>query len=396
MIRSVLNHIIGPIIATTASLGERMNIDTVLLKVASRCNINCEYCYVYNMGDTSWRQLPKRISKKTIVEAASALAMLRKQQNSGFAVVLHGGEPLLIGRELLETTLSNLRQALPSDCSLNIQTNGMLLTNPILDLCERYNASLSISIDGPSIVHDNFRVGHSGQKTHRKVEKSIEMLRTHRSAKNIFSGLLAVIDPKSDPCEIYAYFKSLRTPSIDFLPRDGNHSRLPYGKSAPNSIECGKWLCSLLDVYLADRDPPRIRILDDLIKLVIGGRGEKEGMGLTDYGILTIDTDGSVTKNDTLKSTRDRADKFSHRWFVGDSPLSEIVASREYLEYHGLQRPSSSICQACPELKICGGGMPLHRWHDESEFDNPSIYCSDQKFLISHIRQQLKKYQNVA
>lgn len=208
--------------------------------------------------------------------------------------------------------------------------------------------------------------------------------------------MLAVIDPKSNPSEIYSYFKSLRPPSVDFLPRDGNHSRLPYGKSEPSSTECGQWLCRLLDIYLADPDPFRIRILDDLIKLVIGGRGEKEGMGLTDFGILTIDTDGEVTKNDTLKSTRDGADKFSQKWFIGDTPLSEIVESREYLEYHSLQQPSSSVCLTCSDLEICGGGMPLHRWHDESEFDNPSIYCSDQKLIISHIRRRLNNYRNVA
>ena len=32
-----------------------MFIDTVLLKVASRCNLDCSYCYVYNMGDEAWR-----------------------------------------------------------------------------------------------------------------------------------------------------------------------------------------------------------------------------------------------------------------------------------------------------------------------------------------------------
>ena len=33
-------------------------VDTILLKVASRCNINCTYCYVYNMGDSAWKRMP--------------------------------------------------------------------------------------------------------------------------------------------------------------------------------------------------------------------------------------------------------------------------------------------------------------------------------------------------
>ena len=28
-----------------------MQLDTILLKVTSRCNINCSYCYVYNKAD---------------------------------------------------------------------------------------------------------------------------------------------------------------------------------------------------------------------------------------------------------------------------------------------------------------------------------------------------------
>ena len=29
-----------------------------VLKTASRCNLNCSYCYVYNKGNDSWRGRP--------------------------------------------------------------------------------------------------------------------------------------------------------------------------------------------------------------------------------------------------------------------------------------------------------------------------------------------------
>ena len=74
------------------------------------------------------------------------------------------------------------------------------------------------------------------------------------------------MDPTSDPAEVYHYLKGLGAPSIDFLCRDGNHSRLPYGKSDVQSTEYGRWLCRLSDIYLADVHPPQIRIIDDLIK----------------------------------------------------------------------------------------------------------------------------------
>jgi MoaA/NifB/PqqE/SkfB family radical SAM enzyme len=28
-----------------------MKIEAIVLKIASRCNLNCSYCYMYNAGD---------------------------------------------------------------------------------------------------------------------------------------------------------------------------------------------------------------------------------------------------------------------------------------------------------------------------------------------------------
>ena len=83
-----------------------IEIDTVLIKAASRCNINCLYCYVYNMGDMRWADMPKQMSYETMTAVAHALGELSRQQSRRFAVVLHGGEPLLLGPEKLAFLLA--------------------------------------------------------------------------------------------------------------------------------------------------------------------------------------------------------------------------------------------------------------------------------------------------
>ena len=55
-------------------------VDTVLLKVASRCNINCTYCYVYHLGDENWRKLPKIIADETVCAIATSLACIIHEQ----------------------------------------------------------------------------------------------------------------------------------------------------------------------------------------------------------------------------------------------------------------------------------------------------------------------------
>lgn len=72
-------------------------IDTVLLKVTSRCNLDCAYCYVYHMGDDGWRAQPARMPDAVQRAAVRQLANVHAHQGRPFSVVLHGGEPLRSG-----------------------------------------------------------------------------------------------------------------------------------------------------------------------------------------------------------------------------------------------------------------------------------------------------------
>lgn len=386
----------APTIAITADSPPRVpTIDTVLLKVASRCNLDCTYCYVFNMGDDGWRRQPKRLSDEVERAVLARLSELLGRQGRPFSVVLHGGEPLLLGAARLKRLFASLREVVPP-CGLHVQTNGTLIDDDVLDTCAQYGVGVSISLDGPEDLNDRFRLDLRGRGSFARVLSAVERLKAHPAADALFSGLLAVVDPHSDPIEVYRFFKEVATPSVDFLYRDGNHSVLPFGKASVRSTEYGEWMCALLDLYLADPNPPRIRVLDDMIKLALGGAARKEGLGVSDYGIVVIDTDGSINKNDTLKSTRSAADTFSARWSVLTDSLSDVVQTREFLSYHEAQRPTSTACVTCPDLAVCGGGMPTHRWRDDNGLDNPSVFCADQRLLIARIRDYLRTYTGAA
>src|SRR5215210_5664837 len=98
-----------------------IEIDTVLIKVASRCNINCSYCYVYNMGDRGWANMPRLISHETMRVVVRRLKDLTRAQDRPFAIVLHGGEPLLLGPTNLRYLISLLRGVLPGECAVSLQ-----------------------------------------------------------------------------------------------------------------------------------------------------------------------------------------------------------------------------------------------------------------------------------
>ena len=363
-------------------------VDTVLLKVASRCNLNCSYCYVYHLGDDGWRKQPKFMSESVQNATIQRLSELYTHQKQPISVVLHGGEPLLIGTNRLRELCRRLRNILPPPCEIHVQTNGLLVSDDVIDIFIRYNVGVSISIDGTSDVHNRFRVDHAGRGSHRRVLNAINRLTTRMDARPLFAGVLAVVDPTSDPDTVYTSLKTTGAPSIDFLVRDGNHDRLPFMKASVNSTEYGNWMVRLLDIYLSDPEPPRVRIFDDMLRLILGGRAQKEGVGKTDYGILVIETDGQVSKNDTLKVAYNAADQFeAESWSILSDSLVDIVHSQTYADYYQQQRPTASACRACHEYNICGGGMVAHRWSDDRGFDNPSIFCADQLLLIRRMRE---------
>jgi uncharacterized protein len=369
-----------------------MKLDTVLLKVASRCNINCAYCYVYNQGDTNWRRMPKHMSAAIVGDVIRQLSILADEQQHPFAIVLHGGEPLLLPRDILESLLQGLADHMPSSCSRSIQTNGILVDDDLLKLCLRTDTTLSISLDGPADIHDKFRLAFNSKGTYASTAAAIARIQQHSQAERIFTGVLCVVDPDSDARQMYQFFKSMAVPSVDFLFKDGNHERLPLGKRSSDSTEYGRWLATVWDCYIEDPNPPRIRILDDFARLLLGGTSIKEGCGNNLYGIAVIDTDGSITKNDTLKSTFDGADRFENKWSISTDRLSQVAASAEFVQYAEMQRPTSPVCRACSMLLSCGGGMPLSRWHPRTGFDNPSVYCADYKLVLSHINETLQEY----
>ena len=369
-------------------------IDTVLLKVASRCNLDCSYCYVYHMNDDSWRAQPKCMPKEVQLATVRQLADLYVDQRQPFSVVLHGGEPLLIGVDRLRDLCGRLRSALPAPCGIHLQTNGVLLTDEVIDIFVQFNVGVSISIDGPPDVHDRFRLDGRGRGSCNRVLDAIGRLTTRRDARPLFAGVLAVIAPTSSPGSVYAFLKAAGAPIMDFLVRDGNHVRLPFGKASVDSAEFGRWLVGLLDVYLSDPEPPRVRILDDMLRLILGGQARKEGVGATDYGILVIETNGRINKNDTLKVAHKNADRFEGiSWSILSDSLLDIVRSRAYADYYRQQRPTAAACRLCPELSICGGGMVANRWSDDRGFDNPSVFCADQLLLIRRMREWVAQHE---
>src|SRR5262245_40435337 len=101
-----------------------------VLKVASRCNLNCSYCYVYNKGDSTWRARPSVMPATVFTAAVQRLQRYCARSGQTEAhIVFHGGEPCLVGAARLKAWCRELRDGLRGVATayFSIQTNGTLV-----------------------------------------------------------------------------------------------------------------------------------------------------------------------------------------------------------------------------------------------------------------------------
>jgi sulfatase maturation enzyme AslB (radical SAM superfamily) len=115
-----------------------------------------------------------------------------------------------------------LRAAVGSAAEIDIglQTNGFLLTRPVLKVFEEENIAVSLSLDGPKETNDRHRNTRRGKSSFAKTSTALNLLKEH---PHIFSGIIAVIDPHVAPETLFEFFNSHQRPKLDF--HAGNQRR---------------------------------------------------------------------------------------------------------------------------------------------------------------------------
>lgn len=360
----------------------------VLVKVHSRCNLACRYCYIYEFEDQSWRDQPGRMSRETIDLAAKRIAEhARRHELPELHLILHGGEPLLAGAPLLEYLITAVRDALGEDTRLctGIQTNGLLLDDGFVELFERLGVTVGVSLDGGQAAHDRHRRTADGRGSYERVARGIRLLQRHPSC---YGGILATIDLRNDPVRTYTELMEFSPPRLDFLLPHGNWVTPPPGRDAdPGHTPYADWLLRVFDHWYPSAGT-RIRIFESLMSLLLGGPSRSESTGLDPVELLTIETDGSIEQGDVLKvAGPGMAATGMH---LATHSLDEAATHPGIQARTGGLAALADQCRRCSLVRVCGGGHYAHRYNDDgSGFRNPSVYCPDLTKLINHIRDRM-------
>jgi uncharacterized protein len=365
---------------------------TFLWKIASRCNIDCSYCYVYQLPDQGWRRQPKLMSRPVAERTATAMREhLARHQKGYAAVTFHGGEPLLGGVDHLAMLCQVIDEQLRGagvDLQIGMQSNGLLFSREIGDLMLQQRITVGISLDGPPAVNDLHRVDHRGRPTGARLEEKLELLLSP-TYRRLFTSFLTYINIGADPVEVTEYLLSWEPPSLDFLFPLDNHDRRPLGKEELEATPYGDWLIASFDHWWERGCPARVRIFDSILMLLCGSRSLVESLGLSPVDLVVVETNGEIEGVDSLKATYDGAPRLGFNVF--DHDFDQVAAHQAVRQRQNGLLGLCQKCRECPVVEICGGGYLPHRYSAANGFDNPSVYSADLEKLIRHIHATLHR-----
>lgn len=355
----------------------------IVLKLHSRCNLSCSYCYVYHSVDETWKRQPGTISAATLARVAERIGEhTRRHRPASISVVLHGGEPLLAGHEGVAAALSAIGAAVPPEIRVRfgMQTNGVLIDAGFLEIFHKYGVRVGVSLDGGRDANDRHRVYANGKGSYERTAAGIRLLAEAQN-RDIYSGLLCTIDVRNDPVRVYEDLIAFEPPAIDLLLPHGNWTNPP--PRAEGAMSYAQWLIAVFDTwYDAPVARTRIRLFESMMMRLLGGRSTTEAVGGDQPGIVVIETDGTYEQTDSLKTTVDGGA------FTGLSVETESLD--DVLAHLDTPVRLARECLSCPVLQVCGGGLRAHRFKDGS-FEHPSAYCDDLYTVIRHIEGRLTR-----
>jgi len=358
-----------------------------IVKIHSRCELACDYCYMYEMADQSWREQPRRMSRETAATTAKRIGEhAHAHRLTDVELILHGGEPLLAGPDLISYLVHAVTDAAGPRVTVrpSVQTNGVRLDDNYLRLFAELGIRVGVSLDGSADAHNRHRRFASGRGSHAEVTAGLHRLNQGRY-RHLFSGLLCTIDLRNDPVETYEALAAFDPPRIDFLLPHGTWDAPPPGRGPDVAMTpYADWLIRVFDHWRRTQRT-RIRLFEEIMVLLLGGDSEAEMVGLSPARTVVIETDGSIEQTDTLKAAYQGAPQTGLH-VIRDQMDTALLLPGIVARQLG-ERALSGDCRNCQIRKVCGGGLYAHRFRSGTGFANPSVYCPDLIRLIAHIRE---------
>ncbi|MBL8230554.1 MAG: quinohemoprotein amine dehydrogenase maturation protein [Bryobacterales bacterium] len=335
---------------------ETFPLSTLVLNVTNQCNLSCTYCYEYGedkIVDTENGKQAKFMSEAT---ARESVDLLLARSGKQAYLTFFGGETLL-NFPVVRSTIAYARErfaAAGKRIEFSLTTNATLLREEIIEFLAGNDVGVTVSIDGPREMQDQFRVFHNGRGSYDVVEPKIrELLRRHRSRP-----IGARVTLTSQTLDIRRIFRHLTAEigfqEVGFAPVTTAVNRLySIGESGYDRMldQFRELAYEWRDAMLEGRPHGFSNVRDTVEEIHKGvSKAYPCGAGL---GLMGVSTEGEVGLCHRFAGSGE------HR--IGDVRTGiDTAAQREFLTRHHIDEKTD--CSRCWARPLCSGGC-YHEAH---------------------------------
>ena len=167
-----------------AGMLENAPIKSMCLNVAHDCNLRCEYCFAAKGDFGCGRKLmPIEVGKKAI-----DFLIQHSGSRHNLEVDFFGGEPLMnfeVVKQIIEYA-RNIEKQYNKNFRFTLTTNGLLLTDDIIEYLNKEMSNVVLSLDGRKEINDRLRIHANGFGCYDSIVPKYQKLVASRGDKDYY------------------------------------------------------------------------------------------------------------------------------------------------------------------------------------------------------------------
>lgn len=373
------------------------------------CNLGCHYCFFLSkenlyQGD---RYLMDEQTLETYIEQ-----LMESSPDGQVDLAWQGGEPMLRGIDFFKRSVELAHQYRKSNQRIlhTIQTNGTLIDDAWAAFFKEHNYLVGLSIDGPSALHNSYRVNKQDAGSFDDVIRGWNYLRKHDVEVNILCTVNAA--NQDHPLDVYHFFRDeLGARYIQFIPVIERATELTIslanqgwgglkGKDRPlykqtgdlvtrrsvDSEKFGQFLIRIFDEWVR-RDVGKVYVTT--FDIALGswlGQHNACIVSPTCGQSLVLEHNGDVYSCDHFVEPDYLLGN------VKDETLAHCLASEKQRRFGQSKYDTlPNYCKECPVLFACYGECPRNRFITTPDGQTGLNYlCSGYRSFFMHIDAPMK------
>ena len=375
------------------------------------CNLACEYCF-YLGKESLYPGSSFRMSDEVL--GAYIRQLLASHQAPEVSIAWQGGEPILMGLDFFKRSVELVKKYRRpfQHVIYTLQTNGTLLDDEWCAFFKEHDYLIGLSVDGPSEMHNTYRVDKGGKGSFDQVKRGWDLLQKHGVDTNILCAVHA--SNASHPLEVYRFFRDdLQARFIQFIPiveRMETGTRLRVGQGN-QGLAGGKQALPVQEDQLVSNRSVKseqygtflIDIFDEWVRHDVGtvfvqtfDSALASWCHLPASVCIFQETCGLslvLEHNGDLYSCDHFVESGHHLGNILKTPLIVLVSSTRQRLF-GLNKRDQlpACCRSCDVLFACHGECPRNRFQKTQNGHEVGLnyLCAGYKLFFQHVDKPMR------